>query len=162
MISLTTLTKCHNVHLLDSNSNLFPWPSVSPLITQNVFVWTSVPSAVQLIIFLHHMCLFLNAILTSIYSTQGERGPDGPAGEKGVIGMKVKQFYITVSLFSQFFINTISCCIWLFWYWSSLVAYFLDLETFSLVIVSKFILMCLCHTLTSKSISGCAWYSYMK
>lgn len=27
---------------------------------------------------------------TSMYSMQGERGPDGPVGEKGVMGMKVK------------------------------------------------------------------------
>jgi len=36
------------------------------------------------------MCLILNAIPTSIYSMQGERGLDGPVGETGIMGIKVK------------------------------------------------------------------------
>lgn len=36
------------------------------------------------------MCLLLNASPNSLYFTQGARGPDGPVGEKGVMGMKVK------------------------------------------------------------------------
>ncbi len=36
------------------------------------------------------MCLLHNASCTSLYSTQGATGPDGPVGDKGVMGMKVK------------------------------------------------------------------------
>ncbi len=36
------------------------------------------------------MCLLHNASGTSLYSTQGATGPDGPIGDKGVMGIKVK------------------------------------------------------------------------
>lgn len=36
------------------------------------------------------MCLLYNASGISLYSTQGATGPDGPVGDKGVMGMKVK------------------------------------------------------------------------